>query len=258
MPRIPGQIDVAKTEAILDAAVEVIGERGLSAPMEEIARRAGVSKQTVYNHYGSKAELVRALMARRVAQITAPLREPSAVDHPREALAAYARSMLETVITDQELFDHAGDHPGRRRDARCRPRGVRGGPRHARRQLAAFLEMETRLGRLKVENFDQAAEFFSGMVMGHSQLRSLLRLPSDKSQEEFDSLAREAAERFLRAYAPHRPVQAFRLPPRPACPSCGSRRRRGRLRPWSSDPGPKPAIAPRPRRLPSRCLPSWR
>jgi hypothetical protein len=80
MPRIPGQIDVAKTEAILDAAVEVIGERGLSAPMEEIARRAGVSKQTVYNHYGSKAELVRALMARRVAQITAPLREPSAVD----------------------------------------------------------------------------------------------------------------------------------------------------------------------------------
>ncbi|MBW8890914.1 MAG: helix-turn-helix transcriptional regulator, partial [Burkholderiales bacterium] len=58
MPRIAGQIDVAKTEAILDAAVEVIGQRGLGAPMEAIAKRAGVSKQTVYNHYGSKAELV--------------------------------------------------------------------------------------------------------------------------------------------------------------------------------------------------------
>jgi AcrR family transcriptional regulator len=202
MPRIPGQIDVAKTEAILDAAVEVIGERGLSAPMEEIARRAGVSKQTVYNHYGSKAELVRALMARRVAQITAPLREPSAVDHPREALAAYARSMLETVITTKSysimrvIIQGAGEMPDVAHEV------FEAGPRHARRQLAAFLEMETRLGRLKVENFDQAAEFFSGMVMGHSQLRSLLRLPSDKSQEEFDSLAGEAAERFLRAYAP--------------------------------------------------------
>ncbi|MBW8860578.1 MAG: TetR/AcrR family transcriptional regulator C-terminal domain-containing protein, partial [Caulobacter sp.] len=76
------------------------------------------------------------------------------------------------------------------------------GPRQARRQLAAFLEMETQLGRLKVEDFDQAAEFFSGMVMGHSQLRSLLRLPSDKTAAEFDDLAREAARRFMRAYAP--------------------------------------------------------
>ncbi|OYX95544.1 MAG: TetR family transcriptional regulator, partial [Caulobacter sp. 35-67-4] len=97
MPRIPGQIDIAKTEAILDAAVEVIGARGLGAPMEAIARRAGVSKQTVYNHYGSKAELVRALMARRVDRITAPLRDPGAVDNPRLALQAYARSMLEAV-----------------------------------------------------------------------------------------------------------------------------------------------------------------
>jgi AcrR family transcriptional regulator len=202
MPRIPGQIDVAKTEAILDAAVEVIGERGLAAPMEEIARRAGVSKQTVYNHYGSKAELVRALMGRRVAQITAPLREPGAVDNPREALEAYARSMLETVITTKSysimrvIMLGAGEMPDVAHEV------FEAGPRHARRQLAAFLEMETRLGRLKVENFDQAAEFFSGMVMGHSQLRSLLRLPSDKTAADFNNLAAEAAERFLRAYAP--------------------------------------------------------
>ena len=40
MPRAPGQIDLAKTEAILDAAAQVFGERGLAASMEEIARRA--------------------------------------------------------------------------------------------------------------------------------------------------------------------------------------------------------------------------
>ncbi|ATC33648.1 TetR/AcrR family transcriptional regulator [Caulobacter vibrioides] len=202
MPRVPGQIDVAKTEAILDAAVEVIGERGLAAPMSAIARHAGVSKQTVYNHYGSKAELMRALMQRRVESITASLREPGAVDNPTEALEAYARSVLETVITTKRysmmrvIILGSGEMPDIAQEV------FEAGPLNARRQLAAFLETETRLGRMKVEDFDQAAEFFSGMVMGHSQLRSLLRLPSDKTQEQFGRLAREAAERFMRAYAP--------------------------------------------------------
>ena len=97
MPRIVGQIDAAKSEAILDAASEVLGERGLAAPMEEIARRAKVSKQTVYNHYGSKAELVRALVERRVATITAPLREAGAEQRPEETLKAYARTLLSVV-----------------------------------------------------------------------------------------------------------------------------------------------------------------
>ena len=202
MPRVAGQIDVAKTEAILDAAVEVIGERGLGAPMEAIAKRAGVSKQTVYNHYGSKAELMRALMHRRVESITAPLRDPGAVDNPTETLEAYALSLLETVITNKGysmmrvVMLGAGEMPDVAQEV------YEAGPRSARRQLAAFLKAETELGRIKVEDFDQAAEFFSGMVMGQTQMRSLLRLPSEKTPEEYRRLAREAAERFMKAYAP--------------------------------------------------------
>jgi TetR/AcrR family transcriptional repressor of mexJK operon len=202
MPRVAGQIDVAKTEAILDAAVEVIGERGLAAPMEAIARRAGVSKQTVYNHYGSKADLMRALMNRRVEAITASLREPGAIENPTEALEAYARSVLETVITSKSysmmrvIMLGSGEMPDVAKEV------FEAGPLSARKQLAAFLRTETELGRMKVEDFDQAAEFFSGMVMGHSQLRSLLRLPSDKTPDEYGRLAREAAVRFMRAYAP--------------------------------------------------------
>ncbi|PHY19208.1 TetR/AcrR family transcriptional regulator [Caulobacter sp. BP25] len=202
MPRIPGQIDVAKTEAILDAAVEVIGERGLAAPMESIAKRAGVSKQTVYNHYGSKAELMRALMQRRVERVTAPLRGQDAVDNPTATLEAYARSLLETVTTNRNysmmrvVMMGAGEMPDVAQEV------YEAGPLSARRQLAAFLKTETELGRMKVEDCDQAAEFFSGMILGHNQIRSLLRLPSDKTPEQLDRFAREAAERFMRAYAP--------------------------------------------------------
>jgi AcrR family transcriptional regulator len=89
MPRIAGQIDRTKYEAILEAASDVIFERGLSAPLDEIARRAGVSKQTIYNHYGSKVDLMRALIERRARSITDPLDVPGAEAFPERALAAY-------------------------------------------------------------------------------------------------------------------------------------------------------------------------
>jgi TetR/AcrR family transcriptional repressor of mexJK operon len=201
MPRIAGQIDLAKTEAILDAASDVLGERGLSAPMEAIARRAGVSKQTVYNHYGSKAELVRALVERRVNTITAPLREPGAEEHPEDALAAYARTVL-TVVTSRNYglmrvtIQSAGEMPDLARAV------FEAGPMRSRAQLAAFLEMETRAGRMNVADPLQAADFFSGMVLGQRQTQALMNLDPDLTEDEIDALAGEAARLFMRAYAP--------------------------------------------------------
>src|SRR5690606_36738554 len=98
MPRVAGQIDVDKTEAILEAAGQVLAERGLSAPIEEIARRAGVAKQTIYNRYGGKDSLIRATIERRVEAIVAPLLAPDAGDHPEETLADFARSLLEAIV----------------------------------------------------------------------------------------------------------------------------------------------------------------
>lgn len=200
MPRLAGQIDLAKTEAILDAASEVLGERGLSAPMEAIARRAGVSKQTVYNHYGCKAELVRALVERRVNTITAPLREPGAEEHPGDALAAYARTLL-TVVTNQSYslmrvtIQSAGEMPELAREV------FEAGPLRSRAQLADFLERETIAGRMKVPDPKMAAEFFGGMVLGQRQTKALLNIAPELREDEIDALAAEAVRVFMRGYA---------------------------------------------------------
>lgn len=200
MPRAVGQIDSAKTEAILDAASEVLAERGLSAPMEAIARRAGVSKQTVYNRYGSKAELVRALVERRVDSMTAPFRAEGAMEHPEEALAAYARTLLEVVTRTQSLLRVTIQSAGEMPDVA----GVvfETGPLRSRRQVANFLEAETKAGRLAVDDPMQAAEFFAGMVIGHRQTGALLGMSKPLADAEIERVAREAANRFLRAYAP--------------------------------------------------------
>ena len=39
---------------LLDAATAVLGELGLDAPLDEVARRAGVSIGTLYNRFPSR------------------------------------------------------------------------------------------------------------------------------------------------------------------------------------------------------------
>ncbi len=201
MPRAVGQIDLAKTEAILDAAAQVFGERGLSAPMEEIARRARVSKQTIYNHYGSKPELIRAIVDRRVSEITAPLMLPEAVDHPEEALTAFGRSMLTAVMMPRGTsmlrmtVESAAEQPDLARAF------FEAGPATSRRRLADFLRMETENGRLIVDDPELAAEFFASMVIGAHQMAQLLGVVRALDAAQIDRVAREAAFRFMKAYS---------------------------------------------------------
>lgn len=201
MPRALGQIDLRKSEAILDAASEVLAERGLAATVEEIARRAGVSKQTIYNHFGGRADIVRALADRRANLVTAPLAQPGAAEDPETALYGYARSLLEAVATvrHSEVMRmsilHAAEHPDLAEII------FNAGPRTSRRRLAEFLAQEDRAGRLTVEDPALAAEFFAGMVMGSLQLRGLLGLGAPDAAD-VEARARGASAVFMRAYAP--------------------------------------------------------
>src|SRR5438270_6512440 len=62
---------------IIDAALAIFGERGLaSARLEDIAKRAGLSKGTIYLYFPNKEELFREMVrALIVAQLEASERE---------------------------------------------------------------------------------------------------------------------------------------------------------------------------------------
>lgn len=201
MPRVAGQIDLSKTEAILDAAVDVMAERGPQAPMEEIARRAGVSKQTIYNHYGSKAELARAMAERRAHQVVETLAAPGAVERPEEALAAYARVLLNSVINVRSMAIYRMAMAATATMPEVARAIYEAGPRASRRSLADFLRVENAAGRLSCPDPLQAAEFFGGMVLGRYQTAALLGAQIELTDDEVEAVAQEAAARFMRAYA---------------------------------------------------------
>jgi len=77
-------------ESVLRAAREVFGELGYGAPMEEVARRAGVGVGTVYRRFPSKDVLVQRIAAEEVGWLTGQAREALAGDRPAwDALAGY-------------------------------------------------------------------------------------------------------------------------------------------------------------------------
>lgn len=89
----PGRLRVdarRNLESVLRAAREVFGELGYDAPMEEVARRAGVGVGTVYRRFPSKEVLVRRIAAEEVAWLTAQARESlHSGGGPWEALAEF-------------------------------------------------------------------------------------------------------------------------------------------------------------------------
>lgn len=77
-------------ESVLRAARQVFGELGYGAPMEEVARRAGVGVGTVYRRFPSKEVLVQRIAAEEVAWLTAQAKESLyGGAGPWDALAGY-------------------------------------------------------------------------------------------------------------------------------------------------------------------------
>ncbi|MGC5562778.1 TetR/AcrR family transcriptional regulator [Streptomyces sp. FR-108] len=82
----------AARESLLDAAYSALGRRPWSAVrMVDVAAVAGVSRQTLYNEFGSKEGLARALVRREAdAYLAGVERALVSRPEPRERLAAAA------------------------------------------------------------------------------------------------------------------------------------------------------------------------
>jgi AcrR family transcriptional regulator len=196
MARVIGQVDETKTEAILDAALALFSEKGALASMEAIARRAGVSRQTLYNRFPSKVEIGRALASRRSEAISTPLRTGG---DPETVLTAMAAGMLEKLCGKESGASMRGVALMSPSDPELAQAIYQAGPAEGLRRLSAWLAEQDGQGLLCIPDPDAAAEMFSGMVLGHGHLRGVLGVP----HPAFDVSVRaaEAARRFLRAFA---------------------------------------------------------
>jgi AcrR family transcriptional regulator len=106
-PARPLRADAARNRArVLEVAYETFAAEGLSVPIDEIARRAGVGAGTVYRHFPTKEALFQAVIQDRMQRLVDDGYALLESDGPGEALFAFLRSMvLQWGATNRGLAD---------------------------------------------------------------------------------------------------------------------------------------------------------
>ena len=102
-PRFTERVRESLRETLLDAATEVLCEQGWRATrMADVAARAGVSRQTLYQHFGSREALAQAIMLRGADRFLREVEQAVArhADDARAALAASFEVFLSAAADD--------------------------------------------------------------------------------------------------------------------------------------------------------------
>jgi AcrR family transcriptional regulator len=88
---------VRNREALLAAAWEVFAEYGLDAPLDVVAKRAGLGNATLYRHFPQRLDLIVELLMITLARNKAALAEALSRPSAWEGLTAY----LEWIFAEQ-------------------------------------------------------------------------------------------------------------------------------------------------------------
>jgi AcrR family transcriptional regulator len=192
-------------EKIVEAAERVMRERGLSrSTTKEIARAAGYSEGTLYKHFESKEDLFLAVLAERLPSFLALTEElPARVgrgtvrgtleDVANTALVFYA----EIVPMAASIFSEPGLLARHREGIHKRGSG----PRMVNEALAAYLDAEKRLGRVRE---DADAEAVAAMVLGACYQRAFFRsfLGEEAPAEGEDGFVEGIVQTLMRSLSP--------------------------------------------------------
>jgi AcrR family transcriptional regulator len=102
----PLRADAARNRArVLDAARSAFAEAGLDVGVEEIARRAGVGKGTLYRRFPTKEALVRAIFEDILEEIDRIVALAEAEADPWRAFTQYLAATARMQASNQGFYD---------------------------------------------------------------------------------------------------------------------------------------------------------
>jgi AcrR family transcriptional regulator len=102
----PLRQDAARNrERLVTAAREAFRRKGLDAPLEEIARDAGVAIGTLYNRFPTRGELVDAALSPLAERAVEIAEEAAAASDPWESFASFLAGTCELIADDRGYAD---------------------------------------------------------------------------------------------------------------------------------------------------------
>jgi AcrR family transcriptional regulator len=195
----------ARLAKILDAAAEVFLKVGYEqASIDAILVKSGGSKSTLYAYFPTKQDLFRSVIDNvvnnsdvgAVLDVSVNARivlTDFAVSRQRVVLSPRHRAVLGLVIAERDRFpDLAAIYSER-------------GPQKSQRQLATYLEALKHREILAVDDAEEAAEFFVGMLFQRWHKQLLYVSAPVPSEAALRARAERVVARFWAAYrhGPH-------------------------------------------------------
>jgi TetR/AcrR family transcriptional repressor of mexJK operon len=199
--------DLGKRAAILDAAKRIFTAQGFEATsMDQIAADAGVSKLTVYSHFGDKEALFAAAVeAHCTSQLPPSLFDPQPGLPLRERLLGIARAFYSMVSSPEAVAGHR---------MLCTPQLAgtalsklfwEAGPQRVHDQFAQLLQRRIEAGELRIgdgpDDVARAASQFFVLLKGEPHARMVFGCCERAATSAVARAHVEASvDMFLRAY----------------------------------------------------------
>lgn len=194
--------DPEKRAALVEAAGTLFCQHGFDAvSVEAIAQAAGVSKLTVYSHFGDKEGLFTAAVEARCQQQMPHGLFTHPADLPlRDALTLIGHAFVELVFSDDamQLMRMIAAQPAQQGDlARLY---FKAGPRRTLDEMEGFLRLAAERGQIAIKQPEQAAEQFFVLLKGIHHFRCLLGLETPPQGETLARHVADSVEFFLSAH----------------------------------------------------------
>ena len=195
--------DLGKRASILEAAKRLFLEQGYQGvSMDQIAAAAGVSKLTVYSHFGDKETLFSAAITAKCQDVLPDELFARPPEGPlREQLRAIGHAFFALITSEEAIAMHRMmNTPGTAENA-LRELFWNAGPRRVQDVFAQFLQARVAQGQLEVDDVALASSQFFSLLKGELHPMMACGLCLDPGPAEVARHIDATVDFFLRAHA---------------------------------------------------------
>lgn len=198
--------DLEKGAAILEAAKRLFIAQGFDGTsMDQIAAEAGVSKLTVYSHFGDKETLFAA-----AAKAYCEQQLPSSMfeAHPevplRERLLQIARAFFAMVSAPEAVSAHRILCSPQMAESPIPQMFWEAGPRRVQDAFAELLRLRMSAGELEIDDIQRASSQFFTLLKGEPHAQMVFGCCGNGTSGDTEAHLVATVDLFLRAYGPRR------------------------------------------------------
>ncbi|WP_445356653.1 TetR/AcrR family transcriptional regulator [Microbulbifer sp. ANSA002] len=194
--------DLAKRQAILDAAKELFLTKGFAATsVDAVASAAGVSKLTVYSHFSDKETLFSAAITSRCEMMMPlPIFDLKEGDSVAEVLERIGQAFLSMVDSEDSIRLLRLLCALAAQESKLAQLFFDAGPQRILRDIEQLLRRATEMGKLQVADPAEAAEDFMGILLGCRHMRVLIGCCEVQAEDERRERVHKAVALFMRGY----------------------------------------------------------